>query len=443
MADQIKKRITQMKKSEILLMEAFREYFKDKETDGHQKNMMKIIFSLAIQTRENTNKETSFYDGVSTIEQLREKSKIAGEYEKIGFIINTIKREMPLLGQLLCYEDKVRKANLRPIQPLKQQKRVANDCFFTPSDTVQKCIDYVKTNIPVDSISTIIEPSCGDGSFVKKLMADYSFSQIPFKYCVDIKKQIDDEVLFKSGFQFTECDFCKWKCPSESLSLSPSLESRSKVLVIGNPPFGASSSMILKFLQHCVAFSDYVAFILPLSWSKSSVYNQAPSLLHLIASPPLCFSEDVFNGTKVRTAFYVFEKRETKRSKEIDAITLDFDFVPLSTTKSNKEETKFGNKKCIFTIPSQFDFCIRRCGGDSTGTVMTFNEFQDYFLKANKKGANSFYFCICNTKVTSLDEILSNFKKSRHELKKMSRLTAHQSSLTMAEIISVYENNKE
>ena len=78
-------------------------------------------------------------------------------------------------------------------------------------------------------------------------------------------------------------DFLKFK-PKEN----------KKYLIIGNPPFGRSSSIAIKFFNKAALFSDCIAFILPRTFKRISIQNRLDlnfSLIYTKDLPvkPCCF----------------------------------------------------------------------------------------------------------------------------------------------------------
>jgi hypothetical protein len=67
-----------------------------------------------------------------------------------------------------------------------------------------------------------------------------------------------------------------------------------KYLIIGNPPFGKSSSIAIKFFNKAALFSECIAFILPRTFKRISIQNRLDlnfSLIYTKDLPvkPCCF----------------------------------------------------------------------------------------------------------------------------------------------------------
>ena len=113
----------------------------------------------------------------------------------------------------------------------------AKDQFFTPPTIAEQCWNTFQEETAIDlSQYTFIEPSAGDGSFLKVLPAG--------SIGLDIEPRATGIV---------RADYLSW---------TPADLSK-KYIVFGNPPFGLRGHMALNFIHHSLPFADYVCFILP------------------------------------------------------------------------------------------------------------------------------------------------------------------------------------
>ena len=116
------------------------------------------------------------------------------------------------------------------------------DQFFTPNTTAIYChnkfIQILNSYGDYDNKYIFIEPSAGNGSFLKLLPKDRRIG-------------IDIEPKFEEIIQH---DYLDWTPPPSD---------NNKYVTIGNPPFGLRGQRALKFINHSSKFSDYVCFILP------------------------------------------------------------------------------------------------------------------------------------------------------------------------------------
>lgn len=173
------------------------------------------------------------------------------------------------------------------------------DQFFTPSATAEYCyaksIEVIKgypDTVKDLSDITFIEPSAGNGSFLKILPSDRRIG-------LDIEPKFDEII---------KQDFLKWYPPS-----SPGDECENKkYIVIGNPPFGLRGQMALKFINHSIKFADYVCFILPQLFESDGkgVPRKRISGLNLLHSEKLdtCFESPDGKNISVQCIFQIWSK---------------------------------------------------------------------------------------------------------------------------------------
>tara|TARA_R100001369_G_scaffold79606_1_gene109683 strand:- start:31 stop:861 length:831 start_codon:yes stop_codon:yes gene_type:complete len=160
--------------------------------------------------------------------------------------------------------------------------KIDNDKFYTKNSTAKICIDIIDFSI----YDFVIEPSAGNGSFL---------SQIPHanKIGIDINPECDD-ILKMSWFDYATPD------------------TYSKVLIIGNPPFGIRNNLSKKFIKHSVSFSNVytIAFILPNVYNKHTMQRVIPKEYRIKTA--LLLPENSFEIESetyhVPCTFYVFEK---------------------------------------------------------------------------------------------------------------------------------------
>jgi hypothetical protein len=116
-------------------------------------------------------------------------------------------------------------------------KSSAKDQFFTPDQVTRKCWtifnEVTKVNI---ADYTFIEPSAGDGAFLKVLPQG--------TIAMDVEPRND---------RITRQDYLSWTPPTNN----------KKYIVFGNPPFGLRGHVALNFINHSHKFADYVCFVLP------------------------------------------------------------------------------------------------------------------------------------------------------------------------------------
>ena len=156
--------------------------------------------------------------------------------------------------------------------------KIPNDKYYTPQHIVDKCVNKVK-EVVADNVTEIIEPSAGNGAFIESLDNNFNCDKFYFDLIPEhdkIKQQ-----------DFLELD----------------LEYKQGRVVIGNPPFGTRSTLIVKFFKKSVQIADYVAFILPISQ-----LNNTKQLYEF----DLVYSEDLgkqeYSGVNLHCCFNIYKR---------------------------------------------------------------------------------------------------------------------------------------
>ena len=186
-------------------------------------------------------------------------------------------------------------------------KNIELDKFYTPKETVKKCIDIFFNMVGIEDVTEIIEPSAGNGSFSLELD------------CIAYDLEPEHESIIKQ-------DFLKLDLPYK--------QGRA---IIGNPPFGNRNNLALKFFKKSIKSCDYIGFILPISQLNNidSFYE-----FDLISSHDLGVLE--YSGMKVHCCFNVYERPEVLNKKP----RLKSDLFSLHRT--NRDD--FENTKADFII---------------------------------------------------------------------------------------------
>ena len=215
------------------------------------------------------------------------------------------------------------------------------DQFYTDETVAKQCVKRILTCIPETVGYQWVEPSAGDGVFLKCVPYD--------KIGLDIDPK---------SHGIIKTDFFTWKIPC----------SNKKRIVYGNPPFGKQSSLAKRFIKKSCQFADVIAFILPKSFVKPSMYNAFDTLFHLIDSFPLKDHSFRINGSvyDVPCVFQIWQKKDVKRIVDTKITPIGFEY------KS-----------------ADYDIAFRRVGGlagkcyPNDGTV--YNTNSHYFIKFKNK----------------------------------------------------------
>ncbi len=178
------------------------------------------------------------YNLFDLLTNLQKKYTLKEIAKKLNLAVGTIQRWIELDNIPHNYTfDLLRLSDLKDIDYSKF-KSSEKDQFFTPVDIAKKCFDKFIDITKIELTKyTFIEPSAGDGSFLKALPPN----------CKSIG--LDIEPRYKDVISQ---DYLSWK-PTQ----------KENNIVIGNPPFGLRGHTALNFINHSYEFADYVAFILP------------------------------------------------------------------------------------------------------------------------------------------------------------------------------------
>jgi len=202
--------------------------------------------------------------------------------------------------------------------------RDTKDQFYTKRQVAESCVKEILEVLPWASSALWIEPSAGAGAF----LGIYGGETI----ALDLEPKAAGVVAQ---------DFLKWTHVGGS-----------KRIFFGNPPFGRQGSIAKKFLRHaCEQGADALAFILPRSFMKPSMYGCIPPNFHLVKQDEL--PKDSFEVNKepydVPCVFQIWEKQAAQRGV------------------AEKEEAD----GFVYVKPGEaYDLAFRRVGGDAGKTFL-------------------------------------------------------------------------
>lgn len=220
--------------------------------------------------------------------------------------------------------------------------KIELDKYYTSKDLAKYCIDKTFEIIGAKNITEIIEPSAGNGSFSSQL-----------ENCIAYDIAPESEGIIKQDFLQLDVPYKKGR------------------LIIGNPPFGNSNSLMIKFYKKAVNLGDYISFILPISQFNN---NQKTYEFNLIHSEDLGLKE--YSKTPLRCCFNIYQRpasglnktRPNYKLKDVDI----FEF----------------NRGCNRTIPTSYDFGMCGWGKGCCGKQV---EYQGQY-------ASEYYIIIRNEK---------------------------------------------
>jgi hypothetical protein len=218
--------------------------------------------------------------------------------------------------------------------------RNTKDQFYTKEIVAKTCINKIIETISSPSEYLWIEPSAGNGVFLNNI----TFPKIG----IDIDPK-------SSNIQ--KQDFLSWSHPKTDKD----------IIVFGNPPFGRQSSLAKSFITKSCKFAKIIAFILPRSFVKPSMYNSFDLSFHCVYSIELEKDSFLLNDKSYNTqcVFQIWEKRDTLRKVDEKIQPNGFEYV--------KED--------------EYDIAIRRVGVNA-GKCYVFGQERSvqshYFIKLNK-----------------------------------------------------------
>ena len=262
------------------------------------------------------------------------------------------------------------------------------DKFYTKEFVVDEIIQIMTNYERWDNWSLVIEPSAGCGNILHK---------IPSHSKIGIDIQPEHESIIKQDF----------------FTYYPNVEG--KILVIGNPPFGKSSSLAVKFFNHASQWASAIAFIIPRTFRRNSIQNKLNLSFHLeydkeIPVKPCAFEPPMM----VKCCFQIWIRKNTLR-KEVDIPTThpDWQFLPLGDKDEHGQPTPNLGA----------DFALRayggRCGEIVREKLETLRPKSWHWIKSN----------------IEVDILIERFNKLDYSI---SKDTARQNSIGRADLVSLY-----
>jgi hypothetical protein len=172
-------------------------------------------------------------------------------------------------------------------------KRMAGDEFYTNETTVKLCIENILNIVDLNNFDLIIEPSAGTGVFIDEMKKHTEVNILGY----DINPKNDN--IIKQDY----------------LELNINDMKNKNILVIGNPPFGKMSSYAKKFIKKSCMYAKYIAFILPRSFKKESMYSTFNIYYHNIFEIDIPPNSFIISGKihDVPCVFQIWQKKDTKR----------------------------------------------------------------------------------------------------------------------------------
>ncbi len=265
------------------------------------------------------------------LEQCLKTASISDIARKLNVCVGTVKRWIELKDVPIQYTFDLLKLLGREIDYANYSSAL-KDQFFTPKNLAAHCWTIFKREVNLDTGAYLfIEPSAGDGSFLKVLP--------PGTLGFDIEPRAPGIV---------KQDFLTWR-PTDT---------GKRYIVFGNPPFGLRGHLALNFINHSHSFADYVCFILPQlfeSDGKGSPRKRVKGY-NLIYSEGLTamFSTPEQQEVKINGVFQIWSKLTSNSAYAIrsnsDEKMKVYSLSDGGTVASTRNKDKIG--KCDVYLPS-------------------------------------------------------------------------------------------
>ena len=188
--------------------------------------------------------------------------------------------------------------------------RTTIDKFYTKEGVVYSCIEKVKQHLYIDSKDMILEPSAGNGAFLK------SIQTLPASFLLyDLEPEHPS--ILQNDYLQNKIDFVALR------AMYP------RIHVMGNPPFGRQSTLAQQFIKKSCTFAHSISFILPMSFKKTSRYRCFSLDFHLIFEMDLPKKSFLVNEKEhdVPCIFQIWERKPFTRDPILQLEPRHFRFV--------------------------------------------------------------------------------------------------------------------
>jgi len=128
--------------------------------------------------------------------------------------------------------------------------------------------------------------------------------------------------------------------------------------IIGNPPYGVSNTLAVKFYKHAIQQGDYISFILPISQLNNNMQMYEFDMIH---------SEDLgvqsYSTIDVHCCLNIYKRNENGYNKKPK-----YDLIDVSLVETRKNKHGFDK-----IVPHNYDFTI--CTFGSIGVLCNENQY--------------------------------------------------------------------
>jgi hypothetical protein len=229
----------------------------------------------------------------------------------------------------------------------------AYDQFFTNDTTARMCVDslFNQLKVPVGYFDIVLEPSCGEGAFVKCLGGAKKLIYMDID-AADPTIRMDFMTFSGMPRRFFH------RSGKRSFGTDDSTERAGTCITIGNPPFGKNSTVAVDFFNRAAAFSDIIAFIVPKTFIKDSVKDRLDRHLFLVWDEPIKDESFIFEGkpTTVPCVFQIWVHCDSMHLLKVPVGVAADKMRPLSPRLTKTDDFTF------VKVDESPDIIIRRVG---------------------------------------------------------------------------------
>lgn len=243
-------------------------------------------------------------------------------------------------------------------------RKIGLDKFYTKPEVAYQCVDWLKKYYNINYIY-FLEPSAGDGSFIKYLTKYEAYDIVP-----------ENSNIIKQDFL--------------------TLTTTSADFAVGNPPFGKRSSLALLFLNHSAELCDAIAFILPVSFMKWSVQKQINKDLKLVDYfylEPNSFT-DKGKDFSIRCVFQLWVKKDGKYDKNFNDKRL---IAPPPIHHNDFKIWQYNaTVQSVNVVEEDWDIAIYRQGYHNYNQIFNHNDY--HYIKSKMTGTTKQQFIFVKPK---------------------------------------------
>lgn len=218
------------------------------------------------------------------------------------------------------------------------KRSVDREHFLTGDALASRCVRRVDEVLDLNSFDLIVEPSAGEGSFLRLLPPGKRLG-------LDIEPGTPE---------IRRVDFLQW---------DPGEVGHDRILTIGNPPFGRRGALAVAFINHACSFSTAVALILPRSFNKYTFQDRVHPRFHLLSNEVCADDFAVGDGRfrRVNTVFQIWVKGDGERSRsQHERSHPDFEMRHAHLSRVTPPQLAMLRSHYAFTIPQVgADFATR------------------------------------------------------------------------------------